>query len=210
MVAAKQPKAAGCGTGLARANKIDSADLKATRDFHYRIAAFHVACGDVICYPTEAVFGLGCNPDNPDAVRTVLKLKQRHWQQGLILIGADCEQLRHFCALNDADWHRICALWPAAKTIVVPTATDNRLLTGRFNTIALRVPDHPQTRALCRQTGPLVSTSANPHGRPPARCLLTARHYFARQSLHFVPGETAGHLRPSTIVHWRDGTILRR
>lgn len=202
MVAPKQPSAA--------RSDMDDRTAHQTGDFHYRLAAFHVACGDVICYPTEAVFGLGCDPDNPDALRTVLSLKQRHWQQGLIIIGADGEQLRDFCALSDTDWQRVCAQWPSARTIIVPAATDNRLLTGRFNTIALRVPANAQTRALCRQTGPLVSTSANPHGRPPARHLLTARHYFARQPLHFVPGKTAGHLRPSTIVHWRDGTILRR
>ena len=49
--------------------------------------------GKIIAYPTEAVFGLGCDPDNEKTVRQLLLLKQRSWKKGLILIAGDYEQL---------------------------------------------------------------------------------------------------------------------
>lgn len=179
-------------------------------DFHFRRAARHARAGGVLCYPTEAVFGLGCAPDQLPAIRRILTLKQRSWAKGLIVIGANPAQLRAFCRLDNNRWQAISAQWPAAKTFVVPKAAGvSPWLSGDSDSIALRVPACAHTRALCRYTGALVSTSANPSQRPPARSQLAARAYFHGQGVYFVPGATAGHLRPSTIVHWQDGHILR-
>ncbi len=49
--------------------------------------------GEVIAYPTEGVFGVGCDPDNPEAIQKLLELKQRPVEKGLILIAANYEQL---------------------------------------------------------------------------------------------------------------------
>ena len=57
--------------------------------------------GKVIAYPTEAVFGLGCDPDNQQAVEELLQLKQRPVEKGLILIAASYEQLRPYIAVDE-------------------------------------------------------------------------------------------------------------
>ncbi len=107
----------------------------------------------VIAYPTEAVFGVGCDPDSETAVMRLLELKRRPVDKGLILIAANYEQLKPYIddtMLTDAQRETI---FPAGRpvTFVFPApATTPRWLTGRFDSLAVRVTDHPLVVALCR------------------------------------------------------------
>jgi L-threonylcarbamoyladenylate synthase len=91
----------------------------------------------VIAYPTEAVFGLGCDPDSGQAVNALLALKQRPWEKGLILIAADYSQLTSYIddgALSEQQRAAMFATWPGPVTWVIPARPETpRLLTGRFN-----------------------------------------------------------------------------
>ncbi len=126
-------------------------------------------------YPTEAVWGVGCDPWDSEAVYHLLDLKQRPVEKGLILV-ADCMERFDFL-LQDLpdDWlRRLANSWPGPNTWLVPH--QDRLppwITGRHDSVALRVTDHPLVARLCALTGPLVSTSANPAGgpRPAAPCV---------------------------------------
>ena len=125
--------------------------------------------GGVIAYPTEGVWGLGCDPNNTDALQRLLALKQRDPDKGLILIAADIEQLDPLLDQLTPDQRaRLAASWPAPLTWVVPVGPQLPVLvSGGRATLALRVSAHPTVAALCRAWGgPLVSTSANPSGRP--------------------------------------------
>lgn len=135
------------------------------------VAVLHKEC--VIAYPTEAVFGVGCDPDSETAVNRLLELKQRPVEKGLILIAANFEQLKPYIddsMLTDTQREAIFACWPGPVTFVFPApATTPRWLTGRFDSLAVRVTDHPLVVSLCQAYGkPLVSTSANLTGLPPA------------------------------------------
>lgn len=107
----------------------------------------------VIAYPTEAVFGVGCDPDSETAVTRLLELKQRPIDKGLILIAANFDQLKPYIddsMLTDAQRDAIFACWPGPVTFVFPAAiTTPRWLTGRFDSLAVRVTDHPLVVALC-------------------------------------------------------------
>lgn len=109
---------------------------------------------EVIAYPTEAVFGLGCDPDSENAVMALLALKQRPVDKGLILIAADYAQLEPYIAdreLTVLQRERMFASWPGPVTYVVPASPHTpRWLTGRFDSLAIRVSDHPEVQALCR------------------------------------------------------------
>ncbi|WP_048308432.1 L-threonylcarbamoyladenylate synthase [Halomonas sp. PR-M31] len=167
--------------------------------------------GGIIAYPTEAVWGLGCDPDNPAALQTLIDLKQRDPSKGLILIAGDIHQLDPWLnELNASDRQRLGAGWPGHVTWLVPdNGRSQPLLRGEHASVALRVSDHPLVTALCAAFGgPLVSTSANPACEPPALDSATVRDYFG-PAVHVVEGALGGYARPSIIRDLRSGKILR-
>lgn len=169
---------------------------------------------EVIAYPTEAVFGLGCDPDSEKAVNALLALKQRPWQKGLILIAANYEQLKPYVddsALSDSQRETIFSCWPGAVTWVIPAHTETpRWLTGSFDSLAVRVSDHPLVQQLCLQYGkPLVSTSANLSGHEPCRTDEEVRIQFG-PSLPVLPGKVGGRLNPSEIRDALTGKQFRQ
>lgn len=157
----------------------------------------------VVAYPTEAVFGLGCNPNSEQAVRRLLTLKQRPIEKGLILIAPYLDLLRPFIdesKLSNAEWERLASLGEKAITWVVPAkATTPRFLTGKFETIAVRLCRTPAVVELCQATGfALTSTSANLSGLSPCR---TAQEVYAQFGAEFpvLEMETGGKNNPSEI-----------
>lgn len=180
--------------------------------WHLRRAEDALAHGGVIACPTEAVWGLSCDPLNRAAVLRLLDLKQRDWRKGLILVAADFEQLPLFVELpsNNA-MKRATATWPGPATWIFPAAPDAPWwLTGDHDGIAVRVTAHPVLRALCRRLGPLVSTSANRSGRPPARSVTELRLQLGDDVDAIVPGPLGGLAKPTTIRDVQTGHILRR
>ncbi|MCX8048541.1 MAG: Sua5/YciO/YrdC/YwlC family protein [Methylohalobius sp.] len=161
-----------------------------------------LAQGGIIAYPTEAVYGLGCDPLNEAAVRTILSLKRRPPEKGLILIAADLSQLLPFIQIPPKEiLAKVLATWPGPVTWLLYAAPwVPPWLRGEHPTLAVRVTAHPIASALCREFGrPLVSTSANPSGRPPARSPQRVRSYF-RLPLLIVPGPVGGLARPTPIL----------
>ncbi|WP_094751340.1 Sua5/YciO/YrdC/YwlC family protein [Psychromonas sp. CD1] len=123
----------------------------------------------VIAYPTESVFGLGCDPDSEVALNKILQIKQRSAHKGLILIAANSEQLQNyadFSQLNEIQITRIQSTWPGPVTWIVPAkSTLHPLITGHFKSVAVRVSAHPLVSELCLMFNkPIISTSANLSG----------------------------------------------
>ncbi len=171
-----------------------------------------LGAGGVIAYPTEAVWGLGCDPLDPAAVERLLRLKQRDRARGLILIGASLDDFQPFLApLPAAVRRRLARTWPGPVTWLLPARPEcPRWLTGAHDTLAVRVSAHPVCQALCRAWGgALVSTSANVSGRPPARTRLQLRKQFDDRLDYILPGDTGGRARPSEIRDATSGEVLR-
>jgi L-threonylcarbamoyladenylate synthase len=172
--------------------------------------------GGIIAYPTEAVFGLGCDPLNPDAVLNLLAIKRRPIGKGLILIASDIEQLTPFIApLNAKHRNTLDASWPGPVTWLVPARPETPIwLKGHHDTIAVRVTHHPVAAAICQTIGhALVSTSANRSGYRPAKSSLQVRHYFPQQGNQIISKIVAGALgsetKPSIIQDLVTGKIVR-
>ncbi|GAL08093.1 TsaC protein [Photobacterium aphoticum] len=170
---------------------------------------------EVIAYPTEAVFGVGCDPDSESAVQKLLALKQRPVDKGLILIAANYEQLAPYVddsQLSDAQKARIFASWPGPVTWVMPTKPGvPAFLTGQFDTIAVRVTDHPQVQALCLAFGkPLTSTSANLTGQEPGRTVEEVSAQLGDQLAAILVGDTGGRDNPSEIRDAQTGNVFRQ
>lgn len=146
------------------------------------------------------------------ALQRLLRLKGRPPEKGLILIAADLEQLESFLLpLDTALRARVRATWPGPVTWLLPARTwVPRLLRGAHDSLAVRVTGHPVAAALCATAGsPLVSTSANRAGRPPARSALAVRRGLGGEIDYVVPGAVGDRRRPSEIRDAATGRVLR-
>jgi L-threonylcarbamoyladenylate synthase len=177
-------------------------------------AAAVLHAGGVVAYPTEAVWGVGCDPFDETAVLRLLAIKQRPVDKGLIVVAAALSQLDGL-----ADWDglpplrrdAVFATWPGPHTWVVPaTARVPDWITGRYDSVAVRVSAHPVVIALCDAFGGvLVSTSANPAAAPAPRTLASIDPGLLAALDGSVPGETGGLPRPTPIRDARSGVEVR-
>lgn len=171
--------------------------------------------GEVIAYPTEGVFGVGCDPDNQQAVEKLLTLKQRPVEKGLILIAADYQQLLPYIddsQLTEQQKKKIFATWPGPVTWVMPVKKNvPAFLTGQFNSIAVRVSDHPLVQQLCTHFGkPITSTSANLTGLPPCKTATEVYDQLGEHLSAILEGETGGRENPTEIRDACSNNVLRQ
>lgn len=176
-------------------------------------AAKILRAGGIVAYPTEAVYGLGCDPQNDDALRRLLKIKQRDPDKGLILIGADFAQLAPWlAAINPTLRDKALARWPGPVTWLWPARnTVSSLLRGKHTTLAVRIIAHSLAAQLCTVFGgALVSTSANRSGQAAARTPDEVRRIFGEEIDFIIEGETGGLAAPSEIRDVITGTLVRK
>ncbi|HKK04385.1 MAG TPA: L-threonylcarbamoyladenylate synthase [Gammaproteobacteria bacterium] len=174
-------------------------------------AADVLRSGGVVAYPTEAVYGLGCDPHNEAAVQRILDLKGRGRAQGMILIAADFEQIASYIDVDTATAERLRASWPGPITWVVAARPEvPEWIRGEHPSVAVRVTDHAASAALCRAFGgALVSTSANRSGEPPARSAADVAAAFGDGVDFIIDAPVGGRERPSEIRDAATGRVLR-
>ena len=193
--------------------------------------------GRLLAYPTESVWGIGCDPFNQQAVMQLLTIKQRSIEKGMIVvtdspsrISALLESLtvlERQTVLNSWQADSINATIKQAHTWLLPISQNLPIaipswITGAHNSIAVRVIDHPLVKQLCAQMvsvsnpyGFIVSTSCNPSGQSPALSLSEAQNYFLKDSTYlnqdigYLQGETLGYQLPSQIGDALTGQIIR-
>lgn len=176
------------------------------------LIAQQVTAGKVIAYPTEAVFGLGCDPANLDAIRQLLEIKRRPMEKGLILIASHFDQVSPYLA---DDIEPTTEQMQAGNiTWVFPAKPETSpLLRGAHHSLAIRVTRHPLVRELCDQLGSaLISTSANLTGEAPcytAQSVIEQFEQHAKQPDAVLDGPTSGQLNPTEIRDAISGTTLR-
>lgn len=166
--------------------------------------------GGVIAYPTEGVFGLGCLPDDQQAIQRLLDIKQRDAAKGLILIAANAGQFDGWVDLPDG--RSLPDPDPAHPVtwVVPPGPNVTPLLRGTHATLAVRITTNPTANALCAAVdSPLVSTSANLSGQATARNRNILQRQFGGVVDYVVPGDCGPASGPSEIRDFLSGTILR-
>ena len=173
--------------------------------------------GKVLAYPTEAVWGLGCDPFNELAFKEILKLKQRPIEKGVILLAGHLNQVEHLLEkLDPTIQEQVINSWKnqsksdRATTWLLPA--DKYIpqwIKGDHPQVAVRVTNHPQCIALCNAfQGFIVSTSANPAGLSPARSLQDVNHYF-KNELNYLNGDLGSCKEPSRIIDALTGDVIR-
>ena len=178
--------------------------------FRIRHSAYVVQQGSLIAYPTESVYGLGCDPLNPYAVIDLLQLKSRPIEKGLIIIGSALKQLETFIDPLNSDQRNKIINTNKVTTWLAPAHNAPYWLTGKHQTLAIRLTTHPVAKQLCDILGhPLVSTSANPAGKTPATTALKTRLYFDEMIEHIIHGNTGPLNKPTEIRDLVTDTIVR-
>ena len=176
------------------------------------LAVTYLKQGKVIAHPTEAVFGLACDPENVDAVSRLLQIKHRAIDKGFILIASSFEQLESLVTYLQPDLlTRVFSTWPGPTTWLFP-ATDAVpfWVRGKYQTVAVRVTAHPLAKALCEKFGrPLISTSCNKSGDPPARDVRTIQLTLSDTVDYVIEGQLGGRLKPTEIRDALTGEVIR-
>jgi len=133
-----------------------------------RKASDTVKRGGVVVYPTDTVYGLGCDPRNIQAVRTIYRIKGRDKSKHLPILGYSLEEISKIAIFDQLSKKIAEKFWPGPVTLVLKLKdyeiARSLVLT---NKIAVRVPNHPCTLALLRECKLLVGTSANRSGLSP-------------------------------------------
>jgi len=180
---------------------------------HTKLARLRLLQGGIIAYPTEAVWGLGCDPWNKWSVMKLLAIKQRPIEKGLILVAASTQQFAPLYEnLNPEQKAVLDSSWPGATTWLIPDPKDliPLWLKGDHNKVAIRVSAHPMVIELCRSFGSmLVSTSANQSGKPEIRSRLKLIRSLRDKLDFIVPGQLGPEENPSTIRDLESGKTLR-
>lgn len=168
--------------------------------------------GGIIAYPTEAVFGLGCDPFNEAAVLRLLKLKQREVNKGLILIAANYAQIAPLIAAVPKEiLQKVRATWPGPHTWLLPASEKvPAWIKGEHASVALRVSAHKIVKAICEAFGgPLVSTSANVAANSPARTGKEVLQQFPHGIDLIVAGRVGALKNPTPIRDALSGEAVR-
>lgn len=175
-------------------------------------AALLLRSGGLVAYPTEAVWGLGCDPKNSRAIKRILTLKSRSLDKGLILVAASVEQFEPYLeGLSDADISKFNDGRATPTTWLVPdNGFAHPLVRGNFTSVALRVSAHPIVSALCfAYGGPIVSTSANFSGEVPRRWSWQISRQMGQQLDYVVSGDLGLANKPSEIRDLLSDQVLR-
>ena len=185
-------------------------------DFHHAIEVLRH--GQVLAYPTEAVWGLGCDPYQEAAFAKILALKQRPIEKGVILLSECIERIEPLLAqLEPTIRQQIIQSWQTsaqntrATTWLLPTdASIPAWIYGQHDRVAIRVTQHPLCQQLCHAfNGLIVSTSANPAGQAPAKDSQQLASYFANDPLAYLAGQLGDSPLPSKIMDAVTGQVIR-
>lgn len=179
-----------------------------------RIAAQITQRGGVIAYPTEGVWGLGCDPFNEKAVKQLLSIKGRMAEKGVILIAANFSQIERLIQpLSKQQQQLISQPLSTPQTWLVPASSQvPQWICGKHESVAVRITTHPLVQALCLLFGgAIVSTSANPQGKPAPIMGWQVYRYFHNHPLldMIVKGQTGGVSKPSRITNLMTGEVIR-
>jgi len=174
-----------------------------------RLATKALKVGAIIAYPTEAVFGLGCDPFNESAVAELRSLKNRDASNGFILIASNWDQLKDFVDISNVDNHM--SGWPGPLTKIFPASRQApQNVCAQNQTIAVRLTNHPIAKKICAAFGgAIVSTSANEEGMPPATTSDEVEDYFPTEIEVIVDGPLGNLNEPTRIINAITGEVFR-
>lgn len=132
-------------------------------------AADALNAGDVIVYPTDSVYAIGCALGHKRSIDRIYHLTGKNESQPLALVCTDLSDIAKYAVVENTHYRLLKRLLPGPYTFVLPATREvPRMLLSKQKTVGIRVPDHPVALALTKAVGlPIVSTSASYRGEDP-------------------------------------------
>lgn len=160
--------------------------------------------GEIAIIPTDTVYGVVAQAADPKAVARLYKLKSREAKPGTI-VAASIDQLvelgvkrRYLTAVEQ--------FWPGAVSVIIPCGENLEYIHQGVGSLAFRIPDDPWLLELLKHTGPLLTSSANQPGEPPATTIEEAKAYFGDEVEWYEDGGIINR-EPSTVIRIIDDAI---
>jgi L-threonylcarbamoyladenylate synthase len=162
--------------------------------------------GAVGVIPTDTVYGLAACAADQEGVERLYALKKRDTKPGTV-IAANLEQLESL-GLKHRYLKAVEGFWPGALSVIIPCGDPAlRYLHRGKMSLAVRIPADKDLRKLLEDTGPLLTSSANPPGQPPAANIAQAKKYFGAEVDLYTDGGDLSNRQPSTIIRVVDDAI---
>jgi L-threonylcarbamoyladenylate synthase len=168
-----------------------------------REARAAIGRGELIVLPTDTVYGVGAEAFDADAIQRLLDAKGRTRQSPPpVLIAGRAMMSALASEVTEPVGQLADAFWPGPLTLVVMAQASLSWDLGETGgTVALRIPNHPLTLEILRETGPMAVSSANAHGQPPATSVAQAQHMLGESvAVYLDDGDAAGGGVASTIL----------
>lgn len=158
--------------------------------------------GGILAYPTDTVYGLGCDPMQKKAIDRLYQVKRMPRDHQLALLVPDLSQIATYAKVGDAQYRTMRSLVPGPYCFILPASREApKILQTKRKTIGLRVPDHPVARALLEALGrPIISTSASWEGE----MLFDPDEIDDRFDIDLVLDGGPGELTPATVIALED------
>ena len=179
-------------------NKIVEADIKLIVDY--------LKQGKVVAYPTDTVYGLGCDARNAEAIKMINKIKGERGKKPLLILISDLQMLRKYCFVNNEQMQYLEKIWPGPVTVILKRRPNlPKELTGGLNSLAVRLPENDFLIKIINEVGfPIVSTSLNKKGDKPLRNPQNLEKHFKYLPDLAVDAGECEKIKPSRLVDLRD------
>jgi len=179
-------------------------------DFSIRHAAHIIKNGGVIAYPTDTIYGLGCDPYNADAVERINIIKQRPHNKQFILLAGDIEQVRAMLLLTREQEKIITASAEPTSWVISASEQAPSWLTDKNHMLTIRISQYHEVKRLCQALGhAIISTSANISGKKPAMNGLQLHRYFHHKVDKILLADKPQLTKPSKIIRLCDNYVFR-
>ena len=171
----------------------------------------HLKSGEVIGYPTEAVYGIGCDPWNQSSVEKIAKIKGRKKRQTFLMVASSIDQLTDLIDISRLS-SQVKSSWPGHTTWLIK-AKENVpywLQDEQTNKVGVRISNHPLVRELCSEYGkPIISTSANISGKEEIKNQQEFIRTFSSNINYLVDGDLGDYDKASMIIDMETNKKIR-
>jgi tRNA threonylcarbamoyl adenosine modification protein (Sua5/YciO/YrdC/YwlC family) len=168
-----------------------------------------LSSGGVLIYPTDTLYGLGCDATNRRAVEKIYALKEREKGKPLSILVSDYAMLLEYCSVSPSQERILHALLPGPYTFILPLRKPLPACPGA--TAGMRVPEHMFMRQASKELGiPVVSTSANVSGNKDAARLKDVDSAVSSKADLLIDGGKCPYAKGSTVIDLVSMKILRK
>jgi len=179
-----------------------------TIDFD-RIAK-RIIAGDVFIYPTDTVYGIGCDATNVKSIERIFEIKQRQKGKPFSVAFSDMQMLLKYVDVDEGQKEMMIEKLPGAYTFIVKKKGIPDVATAGLPTVGVRIPDFGPLKELIKKAKvPIVTTSANTSGEHPASSIQEISHQVLNGVDFAIDAGRCGSGVPSTVIDLTTGKKLR-